>query len=130
MIATSEPASLEKHSPTVLVVEDEILIRIMISEDLRAAGFRVIEAKNASEGLAILESRADLNLIISDVRMPGEFDGIKLAEKVRLDWPHVKIILVSAHMPAPPSSLADAFFEKPYDSIGILEAVEQLLKRT
>jgi two-component system, response regulator PdtaR len=101
----------------------------MLSEDLRAAGFRVIEAKNASEGLAILESKFGLDLIISDVRMPGELDGLKLAEKVRLDWPQVKIILVSAHMPAPPpTSLADAFFEKPYDSAGIVEAVEQLLK--
>jgi len=131
MIFTYERASRETRSPAVVVVEDEILIRIMISDDLRVAGFQVFEAKNANEALAILESKSHLDLIISDVRMPGEFDGLKLAEYVRSGWPHVKIILVSAHMAAPPpTGLADAFFEKPYDSVGILEAARQLLKHS
>jgi CheY-like chemotaxis protein len=128
MIFTSERAPQEYHCPAVAVVEDEIFIRIMISEDLRAAGFQVFEAKNADDALAILQSKTHLDLIISDVRMPGEFDGLKLAEHVRSDWPHVKIILVSAHIAVPPpTSLVDAFFEKPYDSMGILEAARQLL---
>jgi CheY-like chemotaxis protein len=56
---------------TVLVVEDEVLVRLIIAEELRSAGFQVIEAANADEALAVLANIRDVSLIFSDIRMPA-----------------------------------------------------------
>jgi CheY-like chemotaxis protein len=57
---------------TVLVVEDEVLVRLMIAEELRSAGFQVIEAADADEALAVLANITDVSVIFSDIRMPGK----------------------------------------------------------
>ena len=64
---------------TVLVVEDEVLIRLYLSEEIRAAGFTVIEAASADEAFEVLKSRNDIDLVLTDIRMPGTMDGLQLA---------------------------------------------------
>ena len=64
---------------TVLVVEDEVLIRLYLSEEIRAAGFTVIEAASADEAFEVLKSRNDIDLVLTDIRMPGTMDGRQLA---------------------------------------------------
>src|SRR5881392_3025453 len=102
------------ESATVLVVEDEVAIRLMIADELRMAGFRVIEAANADEGLSVLQTIERVDLMITDVRMPGSMDGLGLADRVRTNWPAIKIIIASAH-PSECKGRGDAFFDKPYD---------------
>ena len=81
--------------PKVLVVEDEMLLRMRAVDMVEDAGFTAIEAVNADEALAILESRSDISLLFSDIQMPGSIDGLKLAHAVHDRWPSIKIILVS-----------------------------------
>src|SRR3546814_931318 len=88
----------EPENATVLVVEDEVLIRLMVSDELRDAGFRVVEAANADDAMAYLQAGEPADLVFSDVRMPGSMDGIALAEKLRSDFPHVRIVLTSGHL--------------------------------
>ena len=95
--------------PKVLVVEDEMMLRMRAVDIVEDAGFTPIEAVNADEALAILESRSDIELLFTDIQMPGSMDGLKLAHAVHRRWPSVKIILVSGKL-----TLADA--EKPTDS--------------
>ena len=63
------------------------------------AGFAVLEASNADEALAILESRSDIRAVFTDIRMPGSMDGWELAGAIRRRWPPMHLIVASAHAP-------------------------------
>ena len=75
------------HPPTVLVVEDEMVLRMRAVDIVEDAGFKAVEAINADEALSILESRSDISLLFSDIQMPGTMDGLKLAQAVHVRWP-------------------------------------------
>ena len=79
--------------PVVLVVEDEVLIRMNTAEIIEDAGFEVLEAANADEAIALLEARRDIQVIFTDIDMPGSMNGIKLAQAVRGRWPPIKMLL-------------------------------------
>ena len=85
-------------SPKVLVVEDEMMLRMRAVDIVEDAGFTPIEAVSADEALAILESRSDIELLFTDIQMPGSMDGLKLAYAVHERWPSIKIILVSGKL--------------------------------
>lgn len=114
--------------PAILVVEDEILVRLLIAEELRTAGFTVVEAANADEALTILQSATPIELVMTDVRMPGSMDGLDLAAAVRSMCPETKIIVASGHLPDwPARDIVDAFFGKPYDPARVAKRVKELL---
>src|SRR6195952_4453311 len=95
--------------PTVLIVEDEMMLRMRAVDIVEDAGFTPIEAVNADDALTILESRSDIEMLFTDIQMPGSIDGLKLAHAVHERWPLIKIILVSGQL-----TLTDA--DKPADS--------------
>ena len=84
--------------PNVLVVEDEMILRMRAVDIVEDAGFCPIEAVNADEAISILESRSDISLLFTDIQMPGSIDGLKLAHAVHERWPSIKIILVSGQV--------------------------------
>ncbi len=101
--------------PNVLIVEDEMILRMRAVDLVEDAGFRSIEAVNADEAIAILESRSDISLLFTDIQMPGSIDGLKLAHAVHDRWPSIKIILVSGQVtPSEAERPANSrFFGKP-----------------
>jgi two-component sensor histidine kinase/CheY-like chemotaxis protein len=101
--------------PNVLVVEDEMVLRMRAVDIVEDAGFTPVEAVNADEAIAILESRSDIDLLFTDIQMPGSMDGLKLAHAVHARWPSIKIILVSGQVkPSDAERPADSrFFGKP-----------------
>jgi two-component sensor histidine kinase/ActR/RegA family two-component response regulator len=101
--------------PKVLVVEDEMILRMRAVDIVEDAGFCPVEAINADEAISILESRSDISLLFTDIQMPGSMDGLKLAHAVHDRWPSVKIILVSGHVqPSDAERPANSrFFAKP-----------------
>jgi CheY-like chemotaxis protein len=120
---------MSDRKAVVLVVEDNPLIRMCAVDLVVAAGFEAIEAGDADEAINILEARADIHLVFTDVSMPGSMDGIKLAHYVQNRWPPVKLIVASgksiveeSHLPA-----GARFFSKPYDDGAIVEAMMRLL---
>lgn len=117
------------RSAIILVVEDEVLIRMMMATELRAAGFAVLEAANADEALKVLRSSEPVDLMVTDIRMPGTMDGIRLAASVRGMWESIKIIIASAHTPEwPVAVICDAFIGKPFTPDRLIERVRQVLK--
>src|SRR3954463_13527800 len=97
--------------PNVLVVEDEMVLRMRAVDIVEDAGFTPVEAINADEAIAILESRSDIDLLFTDIQMPGSMDGLKLAHAVHDRWPSIKIILVSGQIkPSDSEKPADARF--------------------
>src|ERR1700710_227550 len=85
-------------APVVLVVEDEMLLRMRAVDMVEDTGFTPLEAVDADQAVAILESRSDIALLFTDIQMPGSMDGLKLAHAVHDRWPPIKIILVSGKL--------------------------------
>jgi two-component system, response regulator PdtaR len=127
MLAVQVAAALER--PTVLLVEDEVLIRLMVADELRSQGLQVLEASNADEALAILESSLAVHLLFTDVRMPGRIDGLALAQLAQARFPQIKLIIASSRQPEGPPR-ADAYLNKPYDLDRMVDEVERLLAQT
>ena len=80
-------ATVSTGVPNVLVVEDEMVLRMRAVDIVEDAGFAPVEAVNADEALAILESRSDIAVLFTDIQMPGSMDGLKLAHAVHNRWP-------------------------------------------
>ncbi len=92
------PPGTDKQSPCILVVEDEGLIRMMVAETLADAGFRVTEAANAKEALAVLDgaSGEELSAAILDIGLP-DMNGEALTEKIRALRPAIPIIMTTGY---------------------------------
>jgi two-component system, response regulator PdtaR len=108
---------------TVLVVEDEVLIREVIQAQLEDAGHDVVVAGDADDAIAVLENRADIHLVFTDIDMPGSMDGLKLAAYVRDRWPPVHIIITTGKnrpLEIPANAL---FIPKPYLAQTIVDAI-------
>jgi CheY-like chemotaxis protein len=82
----------------ILVFEDEMLLRMRAVEMVEDASYTSVEAVDADQAVAILESRSDIALALTDIQMPGSMDGLGLAHAVHERWPPVKIILVSGQL--------------------------------
>lgn len=82
---------------SVLIVEDEPLLRLMAIDVVEDAGFDAVEASDADEAIRILESRTDITIVFTDIDMPGSMDGLRLAAAVRDRWPPIRIIVTSGY---------------------------------
>jgi CheY-like chemotaxis protein len=94
-VLSSEP---DRRSTNVLVVEDELVLRMRAVDIVEDAGFTAIEAVNADDALSILEARSDISLLFTDIQMPGKLDGLMLAHAVNKRWLAIKIVLVSGQI--------------------------------
>jgi CheY-like chemotaxis protein len=109
-----------ERTPTILVVDDEVLIRMVLSDYLQDCGFKVLEAGTVAEAIAIIEaSQSIIDLVFSDVNMPGGKDGIELAQWIKANRPQLPVLLTSGDEQK--AELAGAvcakeeFLPKPYD---------------
>jgi two-component system, response regulator PdtaR len=123
LISRKNPSS----RPHVLVVEDEFFCRLHAINLVEAAGYKAIEASNADEAIAILESRKDIRIVFTDIDMPGSMDGLKLARAVRDRWPPIELILTSGHFDVPEDKIPERglFFSKPYGDREIVSALQK-----
>lgn len=106
---------LQPRAARILVVEDEVLIREFIAEELRLAGFSVIEAGHAEQALTYINASEQVDLVFSDIRMPGSLNGLQLAEILRDRYPDIPVILTSGYPPPMHVGIVQAFVPKPYD---------------
>ncbi len=113
----------------VLVVEDSTIIRMGAVDLVLSAGYEALEACDADEAIRILEEREDVDLVFTDVQMPGTMDGIKLCHYIRERWPPVKLLVASGKAILEESSLpvGSRFFSKPYDDHAITDAMARML---
>jgi len=114
-------------APIVLIAEDEIAVRDAISFYLRICGLQVIEASSADEAILFLQSRAKIDLVFSDVQMPGRQNGLGLARWIRANRPKIPILLTSGDIKG--SQMAkeicddESFLAKPYDAEDLLTRI-------
>jgi CheY-like chemotaxis protein len=96
MVKSELDPALPAH--TILVVEDDVLVRALVCDALRDGGLQVVEAASADEALRYLETDSSIQLVFSDVKMPGSMDGMDLAKRLKLDFPHLTTVLTSGHL--------------------------------
>jgi two-component system, response regulator PdtaR len=109
----------------ILIVEDEVLTSEYLEFVLESAGYEVIPAASAEEALAVLEHREDVDLLVTDVNLPGGMNGLQLVLLVKRQWPAINIVVVTGYGnptgdELPPGSL---FVPKPYSAQKMIDAV-------
>lgn len=105
------------HKPKILVVEDDFLVCAFATEVLASAGYRLVTAHNAGEALAVIDSEPDIDLLFTDIVMPGGCDGLSLAEQARQRLPRLRILYTSgyaARLVGTTAPLLGRFMPKPY----------------
>lgn len=113
----------------VLLAEDEPLIRFDIADELRQLGFQVIEAGNADEAIDVLNSTARIDLVVTDVRMPGDHNGLDVARAVREKRPGVKVMVMSGHLVPKKKheDFIDLFVSKPTPGDQLAKAIVEFM---
>ena len=121
-VSTSRPT-------LVLVVDDEPLVRMLGAEVLEDAGFLVVEAGNAAEALQKLESHPDVRVLFTDVNMPGEMDGIALAQLAKERRPDIRLLIASGQASPTQEELPNGseFLRKPWSPGVVVDHVRRLL---
>jgi len=119
--------ALPDRRAVVLVVEDEFLIRLMAEDMVEKAGFDAIGASDADEAVRILETRSDIQVVFTDVQMPGSMDGLGLVEVIRHRWPLVALIVTSGrrHVHQADLPCRGRFLAKPYQLDQVATALRE-----
>jgi CheY-like chemotaxis protein len=116
---------LQPASPLarILIVEDEVLTRMALAENLRDAGYSVVEASSADDAMAYLNTGSQIDLVFADIQMPGSMDGLELARRLRVERPSLPVILSSAGT----ARIAN-FITKPYRMEQVLSIISKALR--
>ena len=124
-MAQSKPLS----QPAILIVEDEVLIRMQLASIVEEAGFTVFEAGTADEAIQIMEVNESINVLMTDISMPGSMDGLKLSHFVKKRWPPIKIVVASGHLKVGRHDLPDQdiFLEKPYNTPRLRQLLDEIV---
>lgn len=109
-----------------MVVEDEFLIRIMITDELRNAGYEVVECGTADDAIDVLRSGVSIGVMFTDIRMPGSMDGASLVQAARREFPALRIVTTSGEKR--PETLTGQFVPKPYSPRGVVQLIDALMR--
>jgi two-component system, response regulator PdtaR len=117
----------EVRNPTVLVVEDEVLIRMLATDSLEQSGYTVLEAGDAAEALEILAEHDEVDVLFTDVNMPGPMDGLTLAGLMQDRRPGLGLVITSGRGTPDPERLpmSSIYLAKPYLPRQLAAAVEK-----
>jgi DNA-binding NtrC family response regulator len=134
MVERVQFTTSKERTPTILIVDDEALIRMTVSDFLQECGFKVLEASNAAEAIEVIQScRITIDLVFSDVRMPGELDGFGLSTWIKKNRPELPVILTSGDAKTSDTALAICsevhFLPKPFDLQLALAHIRQEIER-
>jgi len=119
----------DKPAPVILIVEDDPFLRVLAVEFVEEAGFETLEAGDADQAIAILESRSEIAVLFTDINMPGSMDGLKLALVVSNRWPAIEILIASGRVLLPQSDLPPngRFLGKPYRAAAMIAELHSLV---
>ena len=127
-----EPREFEPGSITILMIEPDILARMVIAEYLRGCGYRVIEATRGEDFFTVLEADTPIDIVFSEVQLPGQVDGFSLAKRIREEYPGIDVILTTGAPQAADKAggLCDQTpLKKPYHPSEVVRRINILRER-
>jgi two-component system, response regulator PdtaR len=119
--------SPDAQAPTVLVIEDEILVRFEIADALREAGMCVIEARDADEAMEHLGAGKSVDFAFVDVELPGTMNGLEFCAAIERRSPQLKFLLTSGRIIAEGAMSVGLFIPKPYNPADVVARVRAAL---
>jgi CheY-like chemotaxis protein len=123
---SSPSSSRPDRPPTILVVEDEILLSDIITEELEEAGYNVLSAFTGEEALTYLSGPDSIDLLFTDIRLPGGMDGWRVAEAARRLRPGLPVIYVTGYSVEQPRTVSGSrFMTKPYRPSKVIETIKE-----
>ncbi len=129
---SDEPAVDQSAAGTILVVEPDILVRMVIAGYLRECGYTVIEGVSADDAITVLEAGRTIDVVLVDAQLPGESDGFALAHKIRQSYPAVDVLLTSGPRKSADTAVdlcEEGPLEKPYHPQEVLRRIHMLQER-
>ena len=116
---------------TVLLVEDEILVRMFGFDLLTEGGFAVIEAASGHAAVIVLESRSDIGVLFTDINMPGSLDGLALARLTHERWPHIGLLIASGKVRPHPHEMPPngCFISKPFLPAAVVNQIRRIVQQ-
>ena len=131
LIDVMTDAMANKPAPVILIVEDDPFLRMLTVEFVNEAGFETLEACDADQAIAILESNSKITVLFTDINMPGSMDGLKLARVVSNRWPVIEILIASGHVLLQQADLPPngRFLRKPYRTAAMIADLHSLVRR-
>jgi two-component system, response regulator PdtaR len=120
---------MSHSAPTVLVVEDDPLIRMTAADVIADAGWEALEAANAQEAICAIDEHPEVKVLFTDVNMPGPVDGVELVECVHRDHPEIELVVTSGRSHISERALPDegTFLPKPYGQDDLVRTLKQKL---
>jgi DNA-binding NtrC family response regulator len=113
--------------PTVLIVEDEVLIRDVVAMEFADAGFDVLEADDCSSAFAHLDAAAPIDLLFTDIRLPGDCSGWDIAQRARAGRPALPVFYATGYSAEAPRLVSGGqLFRKPYRPLEVIDAAREL----
>lgn len=122
--------SLPKEPTTVLIVDDEAILRLELKSRLTELGMIALVADSADEAIALLENHPEIKVLFTDIRMAGSMDGVRLAHQAYRRWPPIRIIVTSGLIPVDLATLPDdsIFLPKPYHPEDLVGALAEMIQ--
>lgn len=119
---------MNSTAQTILLIEDEPLIRMGTSAMLEDGGYTVLEAGDATEAQALLASHPEISIVVTDVQMPGAMDGLALTSMLKRDHSHIRVLITSGRtgLHEAREHGASNYLSKPYTAHAIQRALENL----
>jgi two-component system, response regulator PdtaR len=117
------------QAPNVLVVEDEVLTRMAVGAALRDVGLTALELHDADEALRVIDAGIVPDAILTDIRMPGSIDGLRLAIYLETMFPQMKVFVTSGHVLEEEFKLPLTFIPKPFDPDQVARKIKKALMR-
>jgi CheY-like chemotaxis protein len=117
-------------SNTILIVEDEAIIRFELIDLFEEEGYRVFAAADADEAIAILDRHGEVRVVLTDIEMPGSMDGLKLAHYIRNRYPPTLLLVASDRVSVPASEMPEhsAYLAKPFDPAAMLRKIDEMTR--
>lgn len=113
---------------TILIVEDEAIIRFELIDLFEEEGYHVFDAENADQAITIMERHSSIRIVLTDIDMPGSMDGLKLAHFIRNRYPPTLLLIASGRVSVPEKHLPDhsVFLSKPFDPTRLLRTIDRM----
>jgi two-component system, response regulator PdtaR len=112
-------------SRSVLVVDDEPILRLFACEALEEAGYEVVGASSADEAIALLRRGTPFGAVLTDIEMPGDLDGLELAWNIQAHWPEITVVITSGRKLPRPDEIprAASFLPKPFSADRLVDTM-------